>query len=230
MMSAKKTIVDPIIPGVPSLDSSVRRSIVLFGASWAKPGDELWAEAEKTGAEIAKQGFTLINGGYSGTMDASALGHEAASSSSNTAAERVGVIVPRLFLSRPLGNEHLTTAVHAGSLLQRIEYMIMNSDYFVVLKGTLGTLAELAAVWNTAMLWREGNYRAPRIYCVRKPWEAVVKSIVGELGVSEEFAAHIRFVDDGPEAVRTIAEDFEKTQAEMAVTKGGAGAMPSASS
>lgn len=228
----RTVIENPVIPAAVPPSAPLRRSVVLFGASWAKPGDELWKEAEETGAAISKAGLNLINGGYSGTMDSSALGHETASAGAE-GPERIGVIVPKLFLSRPLGNTHLTTAVHANSLLQRIEWMITNSDYFVVLRGTLGTLAELAAVWNQAMLFNEGKYRAPIIYCVRNPWEKVVKSVVGELGVSDEFAAHVRFVENGPDAVKAIEEDFIKRSKEMAAAeeeeegaKGGAGAMP----
>lgn len=54
--------------------ASPRACVALFGASWAKPGDDLYKLAHGAGSEIAKAGLTVINGGYQGTMEASARG------------------------------------------------------------------------------------------------------------------------------------------------------------
>lgn len=62
--------------------------VVVFGASWCKAGDALYAESEKLGRALGAAGFRLVNGGYGGTMEGSAKGAVEAGS------QAVGVIVP----------------------------------------------------------------------------------------------------------------------------------------
>ena len=65
-----------------------RKSVVVFGASWAKEDSELYQESVTLGREIALDGYKLINGGYGGTMEGTAKGAAEVSGS-----QREGVIV-----------------------------------------------------------------------------------------------------------------------------------------
>jgi uncharacterized protein (TIGR00725 family) len=107
-------------------------SLQVFGASWCKPGEELYEEGVKVGAAIAAKGFKLINGGYSGTMEATAKGAALVGGT-----EIEGVVVPQLFQNRgPGGNEYLTASIPTATLLDRIQYMVQNSSYFIIMNGT----------------------------------------------------------------------------------------------
>ena len=48
--------------------------VAVFGAS--QPSDDLYDASVLAGAAIARAGFGIINGGYHGTMEGSALGHK----------------------------------------------------------------------------------------------------------------------------------------------------------
>ena len=50
------------------------RVVSVFGTSRAKPGDENYAVAEELGKLLAGAGFSIANGGYGGTMHATAKG------------------------------------------------------------------------------------------------------------------------------------------------------------
>jgi len=50
------------------------RVAVVFGASAPVEGDSEFEEAEHVGRVLAEYGFKLINGGYYGTMEATAKG------------------------------------------------------------------------------------------------------------------------------------------------------------
>jgi len=176
----------------------------VFGASWCKPGDALYLESERCGAAVAAAGFALVNGGYCGTMEGSAKG--AASVGAGTEVE--GVLVSTLFRSRPGGNAFLTRSTTTATLLDRIQVLVARSDYFIVLRGTLGTLTELCLAWNVAALGREGGYRAPKIYCYRDPWEPVLTAAIDGLGIPAEIAAQVTYVVDAAEAVRLISADY----------------------
>ena len=57
-----------------SANPSSSRAIAVFGGSRVERGSRQYVEAERVGALLAQAGFTLINGGYAGTMEASAKG------------------------------------------------------------------------------------------------------------------------------------------------------------
>ena len=111
--------------------SAPRKTVAVFGASWAKPGSELYDESVKLGSGIAAAGFALVTGGYSGTMEGTSKGAAEIPGSS-----RVGVIVPSLFPSRYSGgNEYLTETIATDTLLDRIHVMVKAADIFVGVKG-----------------------------------------------------------------------------------------------
>ena len=108
-----------------------RKTVVVFGASWAKPGDDLYAESVDLGARLAQRGFAIVNGGYGGTMEGTAKGAAEVAGS-----ERVGVIVSPLFPNRREGgNPFLTRVVDTPTLTARIQAMVELSDYFVIMPG-----------------------------------------------------------------------------------------------
>ena len=158
------------------------------------------------GAEIAKAGFALWNGGYKGTMEATAKG---AAEVGGT--ERRGYLVSALFPHRDAeGNPYLSERVEAATLLGRIGGMTEGVRYVLVLPGTVGTLTELCVAWNLAALAGLRDAEAPiKIYAYRKPWEGVLAGVVEGLGIGKDHAGLITYVDSAKEAVGLIAEDFE---------------------
>jgi len=183
----------------------------VFGASRPQPGSEAYAQAEAAGAAIAGAGFELWNGGYLGTMEASAKGAKEAGGTCK------GFLVPSLFPHRGgEGNPFLTDRHDADTLLSRIAGMVEGVRYFVVLPGTLGTLTELCAAWNVAALGELGDYPPQRVFCYRKPWEAVLGGVVGGLGISKAHLDLVTFVDDAEEAMRAVAEDYAGLEREAA--------------
>ena len=48
--------------------------ISIFGTSRAKPGEDVYELAFELGRELVGAGFAIANGGYGGTMEASARG------------------------------------------------------------------------------------------------------------------------------------------------------------
>jgi predicted Rossmann-fold nucleotide-binding protein len=61
--------------------------------------------------------------------------------------------------------------------------MASQSDYFIIMNGTLGTLAEASLVWNIAALGDVGGYASPLILCYRKPWEAAFTALSDTLSI-----------------------------------------------
>jgi uncharacterized protein (TIGR00725 family) len=187
-------------------------AVVVFGASWATPGSALYTMGEELGAALVRAGARrVITGGYGGTMEAVSKGAAAAAAAAGVAVDVVGVLVPALFRARdPAGNAFLTAAVAADTLLGRIDTLIASGGAFIALPGTLGTLLEVVAVWNTATLAHLGGYPAPPLILYDSPWRAVVDAVGappaadgasgGGLGLPAEHMAALKFVAGAEEA------------------------------
>jgi len=115
------------------------RVITVFGSAQPSPGDEAYAEAERLGSLLAGAGFSVCNGGYGGTMEASAKGARAAGGAA------LGVTISALGISP---NRWLTTVIPMPTLVERLQKLLELGDGFVVLRGGTGTLVELALTWE----------------------------------------------------------------------------------
>jgi uncharacterized protein (TIGR00730 family) len=112
--------------------------ITVFGSSRAVPGDQLYGEGVRLGSELAKHGFRVCTGGYGGLMEAVSLG------ASQAGASPIGVTFSAFGdVCNPFVREHRC----APNLFTRLEHLVMDSDGYVVMRGGMGTLAELMLAW-----------------------------------------------------------------------------------
>jgi uncharacterized protein (TIGR00730 family) len=151
------------------------RAIAVFGGSRVERGSGLYVEAECVGALLARAGFTLINGGYTGTMEASAKG-------AREAGGRVIAVTSSLFSNAVL-NEFVDEEIPTDDLYNRIRELIVRGDGYVVLRGSIGTLAELGIVWNLASL--ESGFKKP-IVLLGDSWKNVIQAYENNLAVDAE--------------------------------------------
>jgi uncharacterized protein (TIGR00725 family) len=117
-----------------------KKVISIFGTSKASPESAAYTMAYELGEQLAQTGFAIANGGYGGTMLASA---EAAS---RAGGEVIGVTCTAFKRSR--ANEYVSREISTNSLNDRLNKLIELGDGYVVLPGSTGTLLELAAVWE----------------------------------------------------------------------------------
>ncbi len=115
--------------------------VSVFGGARVAAESTLYAESLRLGRLLGQAGFTVATGGYTGTMEAVLRGARAAG------AHTIGytcATFERDFAPNPWVAEERKAAV----LSARIQRIAEESDAFVVVHGGLGTLAELALVWN----------------------------------------------------------------------------------
>jgi uncharacterized protein (TIGR00725 family) len=118
--------------------------VSVFGSSRPTEGSEAWQTAYTLGAAIADAGWVVCNGGYGGTMAASAAG--ARSRGGHT----VGVTCATIGMlpGRAGPNPFIVDEIPTFDLFQRIKTLMLLGNAYVVLPGSTGTLLELAAVWE----------------------------------------------------------------------------------
>jgi len=162
--------------------------VCVFGTGRAKPGDPVYALAEQIGRALAEAGFTVANGGYGGTMQASAKGAAAAGGTV------VGVTCSAFGSS--VANEYVTRTVVTDSLDERLQNLIKAGRAYVVLPGGTGTLVELATAWE---LINKGLIPQRPLACVGQFWRPVIERV---LRVQNDAAEHVVFADDAQQLSR----------------------------
>ncbi len=169
------------------------RVIAVFGGSRVTSGSPEYDEAYQVGRLLALAGFGLMNGGYGGTMEASARGAR------EHGGHTLGVISSEFSTLKP--NAYLDDTVASEDLFMRIREMHSRADGFIVLKGSLGTLAELALVWNIAKL----DTGQPRpIVLLGRDWKPVLQAWRDHLAVVDEELKFLHVVDAPEEAIQFL--------------------------
>jgi uncharacterized protein (TIGR00725 family) len=146
--------------------------VCIFGSYASQPGDPLYEQAYAIGYGLAKAGYVICNGGYDGTMAASAKGAKDAGGST------VGVTCTIFsdYRGQPLAaNPYIDREIHQDHPLSRTEAMMRMSHAYVILEGGTGTLSEFAIVWEFVAK----RLIPPRpIFVVGDFWRPVVECIV----------------------------------------------------
>ena len=114
--------------------------ITVFGSYEPAPGSSPYLQAYHVGQILARAGFTIANGGYAGTMEASAKGAK------NSGGSTIGVTCTAFSRSSP--NPYIDREISTPDLRSRLDKLIEIASGYVVLPGGTGTLTELAHVWE----------------------------------------------------------------------------------
>jgi len=116
--------------------------IGVYGSA-ATPADSPdYAEARQIGRALGAAGYAVMTGGYGGTMGAVSQG--AAEAGGRVIGVTVGMFRERGLIPNPFLHEE----VHLPTLAERLNYLIVKPDAYIMLKGGVGTLSELALAWS----------------------------------------------------------------------------------
>jgi hypothetical protein len=156
--------------GVFELSDRSKHIITVFGSSRPCEGDPDYRLAKDLGAELARSGFTICNGGYGGTMEASARGAK------SVGGRTIGVTTD--FYAAAKANPWIDEVMHTPTPYDRLLKLLTTGDGYVVLKGGTGTLLELAASWEFI---NKGVIARKPIVVVGSFWNGVVQTLKEEL-------------------------------------------------
>jgi len=164
--------------------------VAVFGSYDAEGEGEAYAVARAAGRRLAELGYAVANGGYGGTMEASARG--AVEAGGHT----VGVTCS---VWRSRANRFIRQGVETAGLTERIERLVELGDAgCLVLPGGTGTLLELAWVWERTC---KGLVPPRPIVCLGGFWRPVIDTVAA----ARPKAAGAISVISGPEE---LAEHF----------------------
>jgi uncharacterized protein (TIGR00730 family) len=178
-----------------SIVTSDERIVAVFGSGSAPSGHQVLVQAERLGRLLAEAGFTLICGGYGGTM-------EAASRGARQAGGRVIGVTMELFSPRLVPNGWLTEEQRVSDFFPRLQ-RLTGADAFVVLEGGIGTLTEATLTWS---LLQTGQIPPRPFVFVGAAWQGLLAAFrAGTLMTEADFAL-ASVVDDVDDAVALLQE------------------------
>jgi uncharacterized protein (TIGR00725 family) len=154
------------------------------------------AQAERLGQLLAEARFSLICGGYGGTMEAVCRG---ASTLRQSDVQRIGVTMD-LFTPPLEPNRWLTDEERVGDFYPRL-VRLTSADAFIVLLGGIGTLTEATLAWS---LLQTGQISPRPFVFVGSSWRRLFSALQAETLMTQREFALATVVDTVDQAIVAI--------------------------
>ncbi len=172
--------------------------IAVYGGAAPKSGEPAYEEARQLGFLLAKAGHTVMTGGYIGVMEAASRGAYEAGG------HVIGSTCTQLEEWRKVkANAWVKEEWQFATLRERMYALIDNCDAAIMMPGGVGTLAELAVMWNEEII----SIKSPRLMVlVGKGWQKTIATFFEEFGayVHLQDQKRVRFAEDINSAVAII--------------------------
>ncbi|WP_075063325.1 LOG family protein [Ornatilinea apprima] len=121
--------------------------ISVFGSARPLPESQLYQDAYQLGRLLGSQSWTVLTGGYMGTMEAVSRGVV------ETGGHTIGVTCAEIEKWRNNGaNPWVQEEVRLNTLVERIQYITDHCDAALALPGGPGTLTEISLLWNRLII------------------------------------------------------------------------------
>lgn len=172
--------------------------VTIFGGAQPKEGSAAYAEARQLGALLARNGHTVLTGGYMGTMEAVSRG------AYENGGHVIGVTCEDIEAWRPTRkNSWVKEERKFKTLADRMMELMRAGEGAIALAGGTGTLAEISLMWNL-MLVRSLSPRP--LILVGSGWQATFDQFFKEFEsyMSAGQREWIYFADDGNTAVKIL--------------------------
>lgn len=179
--------------------------IAVYGGAAPIAGEPAYEEARQLGFQLGKAGHTVMTGGYIGVMEAASRG----------AAEAGGHVIGSTCVQleewrHVKANAWVKEEWQYPTLRERMYALIDHCDAAILMPGGVGTLAELAVMWNEEIISR----KSPRVMVlVGSGWQKTLSLFLEEFGdyVHPQDQKRIHFADDIHSAVALINQiDLDK--------------------
>ncbi len=178
--------------------------IAIYGGAAPKEGEAAYEEARQLGFLLAKAGHTVMTGGYIGVMEAASKG------AAEAGGHVIGSTCTQLEIWRGIkANAWVKEEWKHDSLRDRMYTLIDKCDAAIMMPGGVGTLAELAVMWNEEII----STNPSRIMIlVGQGWKETMQVFFKQLGnyVHDRDQKRIRFAKDIHEAAALLEEHGSK--------------------
>ncbi len=177
--------------------------VAFFGYADAKSEDPLYKEVYSVAQLLAKKGYTIVNGGGPGVMDASTKGAE--SVGGDTVAVTFYPEDAPGFEGRYVANI-VDREIVTGNYVERMFKLLEVADVYLIFKGGAGTISEFGTAWVLARLYY-GHHKPFVLY--GEFWHEVMETLKRNFFMRGTEDEVYRIVGIPEEALEVI-EEFER--------------------
>lgn len=143
-------------------------NVTIFGGANPQTNGTSYEDAYRLGQKLAQSGHVILTGGYIGTMEAASRG------AAEAGGHVVGVTCDEVERWRNVkANAWVLEERHFASLNERLLALIDGCDAALALPGGVGTLLEIAMMWNRMVV--DSLPRMPLIL-VGEGWREVMQT------------------------------------------------------
>ncbi len=178
------------------------RNIAFFGDAEVGKTDPIYKQSFTIAKILAQHGFTIVNGGGPGVMNASTQGAKAA------AGETIAVtFYPQDapgFEGRYLGNV-TDVEIKTTNYIDRMFKLLEHGDLFIIFKGGTGTISEFGTAWVLAKLYY-GHHKPFILY--GEHWYPIIAAIKENMNIDDK-ELDVFTIVDAPKKVLPAIEHFE---------------------
>jgi hypothetical protein len=178
------------------------KTVTCLGFADAKVGDELYKEAYGVGKALAREGYTVANGGGPGVMRATTEG----------AKSEGGKVIGVTFYPKDVANfegrdpsNKIDEEIKTDHYLARTLKLLEVGQAYVIFRGGTGTISEFGMAWGLARLYF-GHHKPLILY--GKFWENIMAAFLANMRMRPEEFQVYRVVDTAEEVVKSL-ELFE---------------------
>lgn len=174
------------------------KNIAFFGDAGVPKSDPVYKDAFEIAKILASNGYTIVNGGGPGVMDASTEGakevHGESLSVTFYPKEATG------FEGRYVGNV-TDKEIITSSYIDRMFKLMEHADAYIIFKGGTGTISEFGTAWALAKLYY-GHHKPFILYGTF--WREIIKVLKKNLNISSKELDVFKIVEDRNEVLPTI--------------------------
>ena len=170
--------------------------ISVFGSANPTPDSADYAAAKEVGSLLAQAGFTVQTGGYAGVMAGASQG------ANEAGGHVIGITCTQIEAFRPVPpNQWVLEEIKYPTLRERLFHVIEQCQGAIVMPGGIGTLGELALMWN---LVQTGEISPRPVVAVGSLWAQTLDTFNDPTYIRAEHGALIKQATTPTEAVHYI--------------------------
>ena len=178
-------------------------TITVFGSATPKEGEPDYEAAYRLGYLLGQAGYTVMTGGYAGTMEAVSRG------AVDGGGRTIGVTCAEIERYRPLdANPWVQKVVSTETLTERLHHLTTSADAAIALPGGVGTLLEITLTWNLLVI-----HAIPPmpLILVGSGWQKSFEAILAaqERYITPAARDLLRFVPNVKIAMQALTEHFK---------------------
>lgn len=186
------------------------KNVAFFGFADAKPDSPLYKEAFATAQLLAKRGFTIVDGGGPGVMDAATKG--AQSVSGETLAVTFYPKDAPGFEGRYVGNV-AGKEIITQNYIERMFKLMEHADAYIIFNGGTGTISEFGTAWVLARLYY-GHHKPFILFGAF--WKEILRAIESNMMMRGNENDVLKIAETPQQALDAILE-FDKQLVDLTV-------------